>query len=165
MTEDQLNELPALSAAKDQENKRFFKKLKKRPPKDLDTIMHALDEAAFERINCLDCANCCKTTGPLFTDADIRRVAKALRLKPQQFMEAYLQNDEDGDRVLKQLPCPFLGGDNYCTIYPHRPKACREYPHTRQRKFQNHASLHLKNIAICPAAYTVVESLKEKLDF
>lgn len=165
MTDPQPNELPALAAAREKENKRFFKKLKKRPPRDLDTLMHDLDEAAFERINCLDCANCCKTTGPLFTDSDITRIARALRLKPQQFIDAYLRIDEDGDRVLQELPCPFLGADNYCTIYEHRPKACRDYPHTTQRKFQNYADLHLKNVAICPAAYVVVESLKEKLDF
>jgi hypothetical protein len=39
--------------------------------------------------------HCCKTTGPLFTDADIERVSKYLRQKPQQFIEQYLQIDEE----------------------------------------------------------------------
>ena len=41
----------------------------------IDAKIHPLHEQAFERIDCLDCANCCKTTGPLFTQADIGRIS------------------------------------------------------------------------------------------
>ena len=36
--------------------------------------------------------------------------------------------DEDVDTVMKRF-LSFLGADNYCSVYPARPKACREYPH------------------------------------
>ena len=160
-----LAQLPALSKARKTENKRFFLSLKRKPPKNLDQQLEVLDENAFTKINCLECANCCKTTGPLFTQSDIARIARAKGQKPGRFIETYLRIDEEGDYVLRELPCPFLGEDNYCSIYDIRPKACREYPHTRQRKFQNHADLHLCNVAICPAAYLVVEALKENVDF
>jgi len=165
MTSDLLSELPKLAAARQKENKRFFRQLKKNTPKHLDTVLTELDTEAFQQIDCLSCANCCRTTGPLFTNADINRIARVLRMKPRNFIESYLRVDEDGDHVLQRLPCPFLHTDNTCSIYEHRPKACREYPHTTQRKFHNYASLHLKNVAICPAAYRVVERLKERVDF
>jgi len=156
-----LNELPQKAREKHTENKKFFAKLKKRPPKNLDYVMQELHEAEFERTDCLKCANCCKTTGPLFTKADIERISKHFRQKPQVFIAQYLQIDEDEDYVLKQVPCTFLGPDNYCSIYDVRPKACREFPHTDRKKFQQITNLTLKNVAICPAAFNIVEEMKK----
>ncbi len=165
MTTKERTDLTALAAGKQKENKRFFAQLKKKPPKGLDTLMADLHDAEFQKTDCLDCANCCKTTGPLFTQTDIKRLSKVFKLRPAQFIDTYLRLDEDHDYVLQSVPCPFLGSDNYCSVYEHRPKACREYPHTNQRKFQNRGPLNLKNVAICPAAYNIVEALKLKVDF
>jgi len=158
-----IDQLPQLAKDKNNENKKFFNKLKKRPPKKLDQIMLTLHNDEFEKTDCLQCANCCKTTGPLFTVKDIERIAKFFKMKPQKFEERYLRKDEDGDFVLQQVPCTFLGADNYCSIYEVRPKACREYPHTDRKKFQQISNLTLKNVAICPAAYNIVEKMKAKL--
>lgn len=160
---DFLEKLPQRAAEKKSENKRFLAKLRKRPPRDLDRLMQGLHAEAFNEINCLECANCCKTTGPLFTQADIGRIAGQLRLKPGEFVERYLRLDEDGDYVLQQVPCPFLEADNSCRIYEIRPKACREYPHTDRKKFHQIAGLTLKNTAICPAAFRIVEEMKRHL--
>lgn len=161
--EEVLKNLPNRAKDTHKQNKKFFAKLKKRPPKQLDNIMQQLHDEAFSRIDCLSCANCCKTTGPLFTDKDIERIAKHLRMKPQAFIEAYLRVDEEGDHVLQSVPCTFLGADNYCSIYEVRPKACREYPHTDRKKFHQIGNLTLKNVAICPAAFEIVEELKKRL--
>ncbi|MFL9845974.1 YkgJ family cysteine cluster protein [Flavobacterium sp. ST-119] len=161
--EKDVNQLAKLAKDKHNENKKFFDKLKKKPPKNLDYIMQDLHENEFRRTDCLNCANCCKTTGPLFTTADIERIAKHLRLKPQQFIDQYLRVDEDKDYVLQNVPCTFLDADNYCLIYEVRPKACREYPHTDRKKFQQISNLTLKNVAICPAAYNIVEEMKKKI--
>ncbi|MCV6630723.1 MAG: YkgJ family cysteine cluster protein [Flavobacteriaceae bacterium] len=158
-----LKALARRAQEKQKENKKFFRQLKKKPPKRLDYIMQGLHQEAFEQIDCLACANCCKIAGPLFTANDIRRISKYLKMKQQQFIEAYLYVDEDQDYVLQQLPCAFLGADNYCSIYSVRPKACAEYPHTDRKKFHQIASLTMKNIAICPAAELVVGQLKEKI--
>lgn len=160
---EQLKFLPLKAKEKHTENKRFFSKLKKKPPRNLDYIMQELHHAEFEKTNCLNCANCCKTTGPLFTNTDIVRIAKSLRQKPQQFINTYLRIDEDNDYVLKQVPCAFLGEDNYCSIYDVRPKACREFPHTDRKKFQQITNLTLKNVTICPAAYNIVEEMKKSI--
>lgn len=156
-----LAQLPARAAEKKSENKKFFAKLRKKPPKNLDAMMAELHEEEFQRTDCLDCANCCKTTGPLFTNADIERISRHLRMKPGKFIDTYLRVDEDGDHVLQQVPCTFLGADNRCFIYEVRPKACREYPHTDRRKFHQIGNLTIKNTAICPAAYNIVERMKE----
>jgi len=161
--QNRINSLPKLAKDKHKENKTFFSKLKKKPPKQLDYIMQDLHEEEFERTDCLQCANCCKTTGPLFTDKDIYRIARHFKMKEQQFVERYLRLDEDNDYVLQRVPCSFLGADNYCSIYDVRPKACREFPHTDRKKFQQIADLTLKNVAICPAAYNIVEEMKKRI--
>ncbi len=158
-----LIELPKLAKDKHIENKKYFDKLKKKTPKNLDVQMQEIHTAVFKKTDCLSCANCCKTTGPLFTDADIERISKHLKMKSQRFIEQYLRVDEDQDYVLKSVPCTFLDQENYCMIYDVRPKACREFPHTDRKKFQQIASLTLQNVAICPAAYKVVEELKKKM--
>ncbi len=158
-----LAQLPTKAKEKQAENKKFFTKLRKKPPKNLDYIMQQLHEEEFEKTDCLECANCCKTTGPLFTNSDIERISKYLRLKPQKFIENYLRVDEDNDYILQQVPCAFLGSDNYCSIYEVRPKACREFPHTDRKKFHQISHLTMKNVAICPAAYNIVEAMKKQL--
>ena len=143
-------------------NTKFLKKLKKRPPKDLDQRVQDIHEEVFTQTDCLQCANCCKTTGPLFTARDIKRISKHLGMREHEFESQYLRVDEDSDWVLQQLPCPFLENDNRCAIYDHRPKACREFPHTNRPKFHQTASLTQKNIAICPAAFAIVERLRNQ---
>ncbi len=160
-----IDQLPQLAKDKHNENKKFFAKLKKKPPKKLDLIMQDLHDEEFNITDCLSCGNCCKTAGPLFTDRDVERIAKFLKIKPRQFEEQYLQMDEDKDLILQETPCTFLGADNYCSIYEVRPKACREYPHTDRKKIQQISNLTLKNVAICPAAFNIVEKMKAKLSF
>ena len=156
--------LAEFSKEKKAENTKYFTKLRKKSPKNLDVIMQALHNDEFEKFDCLTCANCCKTTSPIFTNKDISRISKYLRVKEIDFMTTYLQRDEDDFMILKQAPCAFLDeNDNTCTIYDVRPKACSEYPHTNRKKFVQLTHLTLKNIDVCPAAYNIIEKLKEKL--
>jgi len=122
--------------------------------------MEKLHEDEFQKTDCLQCANCCKTTSPIFTKKDIERISKAFRIKTRQFIDTYLYLDEDQDYVLKSSPCTFLADDNTCTIYDVRPKACREYPHTDRKNFEKISDLTLKNLAICPATFNIVEALR-----
>lgn len=137
--------------------------LKRKNPRQLDALFHEAHEKAFSCIDCLQCANCCTTTGPLLTDTDIKRVAKHLRIKDAEFVAQYVREDEDGDQVFKTMPCPFLGADKYCSIYEHRPKACRDYPHTDRVKQHQLLNLHLKNVSICPAVEQVLKDVVGKV--
>ncbi len=141
----------------------ILKQLRKKPPKNLDYLMQDIHDEVFDKIDCLTCANCCKTTGPLFRSKDIERISKSLRIKPSDFVANHLKLDEDQDYVLQSLPCPFLDADNYCLIYDNRPKACREFPHIDRKKFHQINSLTIKNCKICPAAFQAVERLGEIL--
>ena len=161
--QDILTGLPKQAKDKHKENKKFFNSLKKKTPKHLDVLMQELHDDEFKKTDCLTCANCCKTTGPLFTDKDVARISKHFRIKEQRFVETYLRVDEDNDYVLKSVPCTFLGVDNQCSIYDIRPKACREFPHTDRNKFQKISNLTLQNVAICPAAYNIVEAMKKRI--
>jgi len=150
--------LPVLAAKKEAEWKRFLSKNKKKLV-GMDLQVHALHEKISDRTNCLACANCCRSLGPLISDKDIEHIAKALRMKTSAVEAKYLRVDEDGDKVFQSMPCPFLGVDNYCAIYESRPKACREYPHTDRKRFYQLFNLSIKNAYTCPIVYEVLEDL------
>jgi len=147
---------------KSSENKKFLDKLKTKKPNDLDLLTNELHDEAFEQIDCLECANCCRTTGPLLLNKDIDRLASELKLKPSIFTEKFVRIDEDNDYVFSNMPCPFLGNDNYCHVYDARPNACREFPHTQQRNILQKLKITYLNTLICPAVALVVDGLKEK---
>lgn len=142
------------------ENKSFFKNLSKKERKALDQYAFDAHQKSFKKYDCLSCANCCKSTGPLFTRADIDRLAKVFRIKASDFIDQYLQLDDEGDHILQKTPCVFLLENNECMVYEHRPKACREFPHTDRKNFYQIRNLTLKNTLICPIAYDVVEQIK-----
>ena len=142
-------------------NRNFLQKLKRQRPKDLDERVHRLHEEVFEKTDCLGCANCCKTTSPIFLPKDIERLARHFRQRPADFIEQYLRLDGEGDYVLHAAPCPFLGPDNYCSVYEQRPRACREYPHTDRKRMIQLLDLTYRNTLVCPAVLDIVERLKE----
>lgn len=159
-----LEQLPKLAQEANKENKKYFANLRRRTPKNLDVVMQDLHQKEFEKTDCLSCANCCKTTSPIFTDKDIERISKHLKMKVSDFVNTYLQRDEDDFMVLKTAPCSFLDeSDNTCFIYEVRPKACAEYPHTDRRKFIQLADLTIANTFVCPATYNIIEALKKEL--
>lgn len=158
----ELDKLKDKAKVAEQSNKKLFDKLKRTKSKNIDDVVHQLHDEAFEEIDCLKCANCCKTTSPIFYERDIDRAAKRLRIRPADFIQKYLHIDEDKDYVLNSAPCPFLDSENYCLIYEDRPTACREYPHTNRKRFHQILDLTLKNTFVCPAVFKIVDELKKK---
>ena len=161
--ETRLRQLPDLAREKMQENEKYFRRLKSKSRKRLDLLVQELHEEEFSRTDCLECANCCKTTSPIFTDKDISRISRFLKMKEYDFTSQYLRRDEDDFMVLQEAPCAFLANDNTCFIYQVRPRACSEYPHTDRRKFHQITDLTLRNTEICPAVFNIVENLKKRL--
>lgn len=151
------------SQVRAKQNKLFLKRLVRKDTKEVDVLFHEAHKEVFAEIDCLTCANCCKTTSPIFYQTDIERAAKALRMKPGSFVEQYLRVDEDKDWVLKSSPCPFLEDDNKCKIYDSRPKACREYPHTDRKKMVQIMDLTYKNSLVCPAVLEMLKRIQEKV--
>ena len=118
-----------------------------------------LHEEAFERISCLDCGACCRGYSPRFKTPDIKRIARHLGLKESDFIATYLRLDADGDYVTRSSPCPFLGSDNYCSIYEERPSDCHRFPYTDEDVLIDRPNITLKNASFCPAVYFVLEKL------
>jgi Fe-S-cluster containining protein len=116
-------------------------------------------EEAFEKIDCLSCAACCKNYSPRFKTPDIKRISKHLKMRESVFIETYLRLDEDGDYVVKKSPCPFLGDDNYCSIYDVRPSDCERFPYTNEDVMLRRPNITLKNSGFCPIVYYVLEKL------
>lgn len=140
-----------------------LKSVKKVSGGQLDEAFHEHHDQVFQEIDCLKCANCCKTISPIFKNKDIERIAKSLKMRPTAFIEEYLYIDQDGDYVLKETPCAFLGHDNYCGIYEVRPKACSEFPHTNHKNMQKHLFLAKKNLEVCPAVVEIVKKINSNI--
>ncbi len=145
-----------------QDNKKLVQKFKKSNHRELDDSFHKEHDKVFKKIDCLSCANCCKTTSPIFRDIDIKRISSKLRMPIGKFIDTYLKVDEDKDYVLKQSPCVFLSSDNTCDIYDDRPLACKEYPHTNRKNMFQILDLTLKNSQICPAVSKIFTELNLK---
>lgn len=144
-------------------NKKLINSLKQRTPGNLDSQVHALHEEVFAATDCLDCANCCKTTSPAVYETDIDRLSKALRMKPSDVIEKYLKRDDEGDWIMNASPCPFLLEDNRCSVYEDRPRACRTYPHTDRKKVAQLLDLTYRNSFICPAVQQILQKLELSL--
>lgn len=86
-----------------------------------------------------------------------------MRMRESEFIEKYLIVDEDGDFVVNTKPCPFLGSDNFCSIYEERPSDCRRFPYTDEDVIIKRKELTLKNSTFCPITYYVLEKLIEKI--
>ncbi len=153
------------AARKQDVNFRFLRSLKMvSDPDRIDALARELHEEVFARIDCTRCANCCKTIQPGFTDEDIARIAAHLGMSEETFIAAYLEIDpEEGNHRTKAAPCPFLGGDDRCTIYRVRPQACQEFPHTDKEGFTRRVYLHAENTLSCPVVYHVVKGLRRSL--
>ena len=147
---------------KSAENQKQYKHLLQKADKTKTLkLLPALHEEAFSKINCLDCAACCKNYSPRFKTPDIKRIARHLKLKESIFIDTYLNLDEDGDYIVKTKPCPFLGTNNYCSIYDVRPSDCVRFPYTDEDVLLKRPQITLKNSTYCPAVFYVLEKLKD----
>jgi uncharacterized protein len=144
-------------------HKKLINKLKKVNDKKLNQLADEIHEQIFEQIDCLECANCCKSIPPIINETDIRRIAKYLGQKVTDFKDKYVKYDDDMDMVMNCSPCHFLQTDNKCDIYEYRPKACREYPHTGNFEFSKNLRLHAINSKYCPAVFHILEEIGKKM--
>ena len=156
MSQDILINWEKKSGERQKEYKKFLHRANKNK---VLKLVPDLNEEAFEKIDCLTCANCCKNYSPRFTPPDIKRISKFLGIKDGEFKEKYLVQDEIGDHVTKTKPCPFLGDDNYCSIYEVRPTDCVRFPYMDNDFMLKRQPMALKNSTFCPITYYVIEKL------
>lgn len=156
-----LDLLKSLATKKSKENKLFLKDIASKQQASVFRETVRLHDEVFAETDCLACANCCKTTSPVFKQRDISRLARALRMKEQVLIENYLYLDDESDYVLQSTPCPFLLDDNHCMVYDDRPDACRNYPHTDKKPIRKIKGITYENTFVCPAVFEIVERLKK----
>jgi uncharacterized protein len=135
--------------------------LKKADRKKVLKKLPDLHQQAFSKVDCLQCAACCRNYSPRFKTPDIKRISKHLKMKEGVFIETYLRLDEEGDYVVKSTPCAFLGADNFCSIYDVRPSDCERFPYTDEDVLLKRPAITMKNVTFCPAVYIVMERLLE----
>ena len=147
----------------DEENYEFLRSLEFRDyGYDTDELAGELHERAFQIVDCTRCANCCKTMDIKLDDEDIERIAEHLNMPTAEFIERYLEaEEEDGPYKARQKPCPFLGDDDRCTIYDVWPTVCREYPHTDKEGFTFRTMGVANNALSCPAVW-IVNQMKKR---
>jgi uncharacterized protein len=139
----------------------FLTKLEKKQPKGLQNLVVRLDKEVWKEVDCLSCANCCKTMTPTFNAKDIKRISAHLGQTEDEFKTKWLHRERGGDRdwLNKTEPCQFLDmKTNMCGIYEVRPADCAGFPHLT-KKFSDFAHIHKQNVEYCPATYKLVEKM------
>jgi hypothetical protein len=86
---------------------------------------------------CFD--QCCQTPTVILSPYDLLRLKQALGITSGQVLERYTRQEIEPNANLPLVfidayrsaegGCPFLGAQG-CTVYPHRPAACRLFPLT-----------------------------------
>lgn len=130
---------------------------------EIDAIVHRLDADVSSKIDCRQCANCCREMSATVGHDDVARIAAAEGLTPEQFERKYLdQTDEPGRLLIRHKPCPFLEG-GLCRHYALRPESCAGFPFLHQPDFTTRSMMALWNLPHCPIVYNVYELLKAEV--
>ena len=134
--------------------------------KELDQQFYELHTELFEAYDCSKCRNCCKAYKGSILWADVRRDARHLHMPYRQFMEKYLEEEDDnGIYETKHIPCDFLNENNECILGECKPENCKKFPYTNQpERLQSLYSL-IEAVSVCPVAYEIYERLKKMYGF
>lgn len=144
--------------------RRFLTNVENDPPKDLHANVDAIEKEVWQETDCLACANCCRNMSPTFTFKDQQRIARHLNMTISQFREKWLYKDNEGEWMNVNRPCQFLDRKtNMCSIYEIRPRDCAEFPHLNKRKMTDYMHVHKQNVQYCPATFSMVQKLIERM--
>lgn len=128
---------------------------------------------------CTCCGNCCREPIVLITDEDVRRIMAHTGQNAADIVDFYkpreIEWDKDqpgwfhlqsGLRILglRRTPdgCQYLGEDDLCTIYEHRPLTCRRYPFDLEMDAGGNIELlSISQSVECPYELDGNNSLKE----
>jgi len=139
----------------------FLGKIEKNAPRGLDKIAEKVDKEVWQEVDCLTCANCCKSMTPTFTKQDLVRISAHFNQTPAEFKEKWLYKDKNGDSMNTRTPCQFLDKKtNMCSIYSIRPSDCAGFPHLAKKKMVEYIDVHKQNVEYCPATYKMVEKMQ-----
>jgi uncharacterized protein len=145
---------------------KFLNRLERNPPRNLQSIAIKAGNNVWKGIDCLSCANCCKTMTPTYTDADIKKIAAYLQMSVDEMKKKWLKKERGTDKWLnKTTPCQFLDLEtNLCNVYEVRPTDCAGFPHLTKKKVSDYIHVHKQNLDECPATFKMVERMNEMIN-
>ena len=145
--------------------KSFLTKTSKHNSKAWEASAEKMNKEVWQEVDCLSCANCCKTMTPTFTPTDIKRISAHLNTTPKELKEKWLHYDKkDKDCLNKLNPFQFLNLKTHkCDIYEVRPADCAGFPHLTKKKLPDYVHVHKQNVELCPATYKMVEKMQALL--
>jgi len=168
MSDKLITEIPLIgryTRHNEAQDMRFRSYLKASPMSSerLDAIVQETTNEVWAQIDCLSCANCCRTLKIVVDAKDIKRLSERLGVSVRQFTEKYVEKDKvDGELLFKATPCAFLGSDNRCTVYEDRPAACRDFPYLHSTNFRGRTFMMIANCETCPIVFNVWQALKAR---
>jgi uncharacterized protein len=144
----------------------FLTKLEKYNIPQIEKIRIEADKKAWAETDCLQCANCCRSMTPTFTEKDLERIAPHFNTTVEKFKAKWLYFEKtDKDWVNVKQPCQFLNlKDNKCSIYEIRPDDCRKFPHHLKKNMDDYLHVYKQNIKYCPATLKWVELMKDAVE-
>jgi len=86
----------------------FLKSLPRRRVKGLSSKFYRLHKEAYSKIDCGQCANCCKVMTPTYTKSEVKRISAHVGMTEKEYWKKYLKKDKQGDIVNRVQPCHFF---------------------------------------------------------
>jgi len=109
-------------------------------------------------LTCERCGTCCQKCTPIvITKREVKRVAKYLNTTPSKLRRKHNITYTGRNNMYRMsgAPCPFLKGNNECTIHPVRFQVCRDFPFKRMY-FESTTS---KKVGVYPSCPIVREAM------
>jgi len=159
-----LNTIAEYAEEREEENIHFRSWLKQKDSKQLDRLVHEINNEVSAAIDCTQCGNCCKSLVINVEKEDAIACAKGLNLPTEEFVKKYIETSEEGNYFISAIPCHFFA-DKKCTIYEHRFTSCREFPYLHKEGFQSRLLSTLMHYGTCPIVYNVLEELKVRVGY
>ncbi len=132
----------------------------------LDALVESLAEPITAAIDCKQCANCCRSLDVCLVPNDVDGLSAALDIPIEDVIELYADEQRGATMgewaVMPAHPCPLLRG-NLCSVYAHRPHACRVYPQFTP-EFRYNIEDTIEGAAFCPIIYNTLSALAERVE-
>ena len=136
------------------------------PVEPFQILAHEIER----KIDCKQCANCCRRMIVEVTPAEIEKIAAYFGVPVQDVMQRFFEPEpgDSGHKIIRSEhgACTFLDG-NLCSIYDARPTACREFPHVAVGAHTLGARMEsvCRHSSICPILYNAIEEYKVRVGY